>query len=224
LNNIVISPTFKLILQVILSIGLIFIIPMWFFRGNQGTPGAGDNLISSCIAYQIGYKFISQQEYANSLNHTRLILASWDGEEAGLRGARAYCKKHKKELQSIPTKVINLDCIYNLKEMFLLTTDVNGTIQLSKNLAQKLSNVAKSLGYNLPIKPIAFLTGGTDAGEFGRINVPTTSLIAMKWSNSVHNPVYHTPNDTLDKIDPKIVQVILNILLEFILHEDKSII
>jgi hypothetical protein len=205
-----------LFLQISTSTLLLLVLQMWFFRGSKGTPGAGDNMVSVAIANQIGKKFANER-----LKHTRVIIASWDSEEAGLRGARAYCKEHREALLATPTFNFNMDCPFTLKELFFLNTDVNGSVQLSKEMADECVSIAKSLGHEADAKPIAFLTGGTDAGEFGRIGVDATCLIAMPWGNSDHEAVYHTPNDTIDAIEPAAVEAAFQIVSTFIQNKDK---
>ncbi len=63
---------------------------MWFFASNKRTSGAGNNFIASTMALEIG-RYYSQ----NTLKHTRIIIASFDAEEEGLRGSRAFAKKYK---------------------------------------------------------------------------------------------------------------------------------
>jgi hypothetical protein len=211
---------FSRILAGICSFGAIFVIQLFFYAGNKGTPGAGDNLISVTTASQIGQFFSNRKKNGTGLNHTRVIIVSFDSEESGLRGARAYCKKYENTLTSIPSFNINLECLYNLHEMFFLTTDINGTVKLSLNLAKKMSNVAKSLGYSSKIKPIVFLTGGTDAAEFAKINVEATTLIGMGWGNSDRESVYHTEKDLLEYVDHKLVEASLEIVANFIMEKD----
>jgi len=202
---------------------LVLVCQLWFFRANKGTPGAGDNLISTAIAIEIGKVFGQLKKEGEGLKHTRLIIASWDGEEAGLRGSRAYCEKKKKHLTKTPTYTLNMDCLYFLDELFFLSTDVNGTVKLSKNMAKDCKKIANELGYKAQIKPIEFLTGGTDAGEFGRIGVETTSLVAMPWGNSERASVYHTPKDAVESIEPEVVSASMEIIYDYIQQKDQEI-
>lgn len=205
------SATFQVIVKIFLSLGLLIILQMWFFASKKGTPGAGDNLIASTMAVEIG-RYFSE----NKLNHTRVIIVSFDAEEEGLRGARAYAKKHQELFKTYPTTLLNTDCAYNLDDLFFLTSDINNTVQLSKDLADDLVETAKELNYKAVTKPITFLTGGTDAGELAKVGVKSTTLIGMPWSNEARSNVYHTPNDTLDNVDPKIIEASIDIFIEYI--------
>ncbi len=214
---------FTLAMKIITIISMILVIQLYFFRNKKGTPGAGDNLVSVCIANKIGKKYSDLKKSGNGLKNTRLIIAGWDGEECGLRGARAYVRKHLEQMKKIPTYNFNMDGPYVLNNLFFLTSDVNGSVKLSEKMAIECKEISKKLGYNAELKPIEFLTGGTDAGEFGRVGIETTSLMAMPWGNSERIEAYHTPRDTIDSIEPAVVEASLKIAYEYISKKDEEI-
>lgn len=205
--------------SVSLSILFLLVGQMWFFASKKGSPGAGDNLVAVFNAIAIG-KYFKE----NPLSHTRLIIASFDAEEEGLRGARDFAKKHFHELKKIPTILLNQDCLYDEAELFLLTSDLNDFVDLDIDLAKEVAHTAKHLGIHLPLKPLAFLTGGTDAAELQKIGVPSLSIIGMQWSNSNRNLSYHTPQDKLDKVSPEVIKDVLNIFMTYIQNNDRDMI
>ncbi|WP_457557219.1 M28 family metallopeptidase [Candidatus Harpocratesius sp.] len=222
------NPTWVLGIKIFAGISLLLVIQMWFFRGKKGTPGAGDNMISVAIANEIGKKVAylkksKENSSESALNHTRILICSWDAEEVGLRGSRAFAKKHKKELNSIATYNFNIDCPYYLEDFFFMTSDVNGTVNLSQDMVRECVEIAHSLGYPCTSKPIEFLTGGTDAGEMARIGVKATNLMGMPWGNSNRASVYHTPEDTVDKIEPQAIQAAMNIAWQFIIKKEEEL-
>lgn len=205
------SSLLTLVLKIVASAGFLLTGQMWFFASKKGTPGAGDNLIASSMAIELG-RFFSE----NKLQHTRIIIASFDAEEEGLRGARAFAHKHQEHFKNIPTTLLNVDCPYYLKDLFFLTSDINGSVQLSQELAQDLVDIALEKGYPAKHQPIAFLTGGTDAGELAKVGVKATTLMAMPWNNNERASVYHTPNDTVDSIEVPAVEATIDIFLSYI--------
>ncbi len=207
----------SLIAKIILSLGFMLTGQMWFFVSKKGTPGAGDNLIASAMALEIG-RYLS----TNKLKHTRIIIASFDAEEEGLRGARAFAKQHRKFLSQIPSILLNTDCAYELKEMFFLTSDINGTVKLDQSLADRLVEIAAAHGIQSLSKPIAFLTGGTDAGELAKVGVKATTLIGMPWSNQSRSSVYHTENDTLSHVETEVIDAAIRIFVDYIKEVDES--
>ncbi len=194
-----------LIMRIVASAGFLLVGQMWFFASRKGTSGAGDNLVASVIAWQLGRYYQQQKEAGHGLQSTRLIFMSFDAEEEGLRGARAYAKAHARDFERYPTYLLNADCLYDEKDLFFLTSDINNTVKLSDTLAQELADIAKSLGLPSKTQPLSFLTGGTDAAELAKKGVKATTAIGMPWTNAARNAVYHTPEDTLDKVSPSLV-------------------
>ncbi len=214
---------FTLTMRILFTVSLILVIQLYFFRGNKGTPGAGDNLVSVCIADKIGKKLSELKKNGKGLDNTRLVIAGWDAEECGLRGARAYVKKNLAEMKEIPTYNFNIDCPYLLDELFFLTTDVNCSVKLSENMAMDCKEISEKLGYPAKTKPIEFLTGGTDAGEFGRFGIEATTLIAMPWGGNERYDAYHTLKDVVSAIEPEAVEASLKIACEYISKKDMEI-
>lgn len=208
----------SLYINIFFSMTVLWVGQMWFFASKKGTPGAGDNLIASMIAVHVG-KHFKQKE---ALNHTRVIVLSFDAEEEGLRGARAYVKKHEKELKEIPSYVLNADCLYDEKELFFLTSDLNNFVKFDDEFVDELLDVAEAQGIFTFKQPLAFLTGGTDAAEFAKVGIKATTLIGMPWSNSNRNTSYHTPNDTLENVNFNVVSYTLDIFIAYIKYKDQK--
>lgn len=203
-------------IQIIISLGALLVAQMWFFSSKKVAPGAGDNLVASSIALTLGKYYRSLRNQGKGLKHTRLILMSFDAEEEGLRGARAYAKKHEEEFKSIKTYMLNMDCLYDENELFFLTSDLNNFVKLDDQLANKLVETGNKLNIKTKTQPLAFLTGGTDAAELAKKGVLATTIIGMPWTNSSRSNVYHTPNDTLDKVSQKVVEDTIAIYTTFI--------
>jgi hypothetical protein len=51
-----------------------------------------------------------------------------------------------------------------------------------------------------------------------------TTLLGMDLLSAPRRGIYHTHNDTLDKIEPLAVQAIISILINLIEHEDRILI
>jgi len=193
-----------------------FVLPMWFFLGKP-TPGAGDNLIASTIAVQLARVFRRAKDQGGpSLQHTRLMLVSFDAEESGLRGSAAFAARHKAELHQVPTTVLNMDSLYELDQLQFVTRDVNGSIAMPKYLVEEVMELSAKLGYPSRKFPMLFGAGGTDAAEFLRIGVPATTLLAMDTRHFQSSVNYHTQKDTVDKIHPDVVKAALDIAWAFV--------
>jgi hypothetical protein len=209
----------SLYVKILFSISFLLVGQMWFFASKKGTPGAGDNLVASMIALEIGKHF----KLVEPLEHTRIIVLSFDAEEEGLRGARAYVKAHEKELKDIPTYLLNADCLYDEKELFFLTSDLNNFVKFDDAFTDELLDISEAEGVFTFKQPLAFLTGGTDAAEFAKRGITSTTLIGMPWSNSNRNTSYHTPNDTLEHVNFNVVHDTMKIFMGYIRYKDKKV-
>ncbi len=212
-------------IPVILLVGGVFLLPLAFFTTGQVSPGAGDNMIAVAIANETAKLFHNaKQAGKNPLRHTRLIVASFDAEEAGIRGARAFCKKHGEELLHTKTYVFNIDTLYKVEDLNFLASDLNGSIKLSHQMAQDCVDIAKSLGYSAKITALPFGAGSTDAAAFGKIGVEAINMAGLSFDISKFSQglVYHTPNDLTKYIEPEMVEAALEIVRDYILKKDNE--
>ena len=210
-------------LLIIFGIGIFFICQYFFFVSWEVSPGAGDNLISACMAVKLPELFSKNSSEGSALIHTRLIFLCPDAEESGLRGAREYVKQHGQSLKSIPTYNINMDSIYRLQDLRFLESEINGSISLNTEIRGKCTNISKALGYNIPSMKMPFGGGSTDAAEFAKAGIPALSIIGLDTTFSSGHVPYHTSFDTVDTIEPEAVLACLQITEQFILEIDKPV-
>lgn len=205
--------------------GGIFQLPLAFFTTGEVSPAAGDDMIAVAVAGETARLFHqSKQAGKNPLKHTRLIIASFDAEEAGLRGARAFCAKHREQLLGTKTYVFNIDTLYKLEYLNFLEKDLNSTVKLSRAMAQDCVDIAKSLGYPARIASMPFGAGSTDAAEFGKLGVEAVNMagISSDISKFREDLVYHTPDDVTECIEPELVEASLKIIRDYILKKDSQ--
>lgn len=203
-------------LLIIALIGLLFVLPLFFFITKKESPGAGDNLNGSSMAIVVGRYFSAEK-----LRNTRVIVLSTDGEEAGQRGAAYYAKKHLAEMKATPTFVFNIDSVYKTKDLALMVRDKHGIKALSKRMAADCFGLADALGYRLQRVDFPF-GSGTDAAAFACEGIEAISVIGMSASAFADQHLYHTTRDTLDKIEPEAVEAVLNIGINYILQKDAA--
>lgn len=202
--------------------GLVFLVPLFFFISTKSSPGAGDNLNGSSVAIHIGQYFAERKRNGVSLQNTRLIILSTDGEEAGQRGAIAYVNRHKQELMSVPSYVLNFDSVYTLENLAVLLRDRHGFLPLSAPLAKECVEIGAELGYTLKAIPAPF-GSGTDAAAFAREGIEAVAMIAMPTSMFAKEYIYHTMRDTVDNIEPEAVEAVFNIAVNYIARRDQSL-
>jgi hypothetical protein len=194
----------------------------FFMVGTKGTPGAGDNLISSAMLVEFA-KFFAADSGISSLQHTRLKFVSFDAEEAGLRGARSFAENHLRELTCLPTYLLNMDSIYKVSELKFLISDLNHTVKLDKTLASLCLQTAHQAGYPAQLSTMKFGGGSTDAAELAKIGVHCTTLLAMPTDLIRSGMVYHTMQDLPEAIEPLAVQACLEVLHNVVIHLDQNI-
>lgn len=216
------SLTLHWVLTGILTVAGLSVWRLWFFYAKEGTPGAGDNLVCTALAMEVGRYFARQKRGGNSLQQTRIIIASWDAEECGLRGARAYTKQYKTDLQSLPTYNFNLECMYDHRELKFLVSDLNNFVPLSTKMAMECTQAAKQLGLEMGIVKFPFLAGGTDAAEFAKIGVEATTLAAMSWTIKEDDVAYHTTRDTVEAVDEEAVSQSMAVAIQYVLDKDRQ--
>ncbi len=216
-------PLYATGLKVFMIIGLLFVVPKFFLVWSKVSPGAGDNLIASAMTIQTARYFADPHKTGfSSLAHTRLLFISFDAEESGLRGSRAFVKRHAAELQALPTTMLNIDSIYNADQLQFMTSDLNGYVKLSKETALECQQIARQAGYPARLTRMLFGGGATDAAELAKVGVNATTLIAMPTEIIREGLVYHTLQDTVERVEPEAVQACLQIIQEFILLKEQQ--
>jgi len=210
---------------VILMVLGIFQLPLAFFTTRQVSPAAGDDMIAVAIAAETARLFHqAQKSRQNPMRHTRLVVTSFDAEEAGLRGARDFCQKHGWQLLNTKTYVFNIDTLYKLKDLRFMTKDLNGSVKLSLTMAQDCVDVANGLGYKTGTGIVPFGAGATDAAEFGKLGVEAINMAGINFDTRQFDKglVYHTSNDLSKHIEPRLVEASLKIIRDYILKKDSQ--
>jgi len=209
---------------ILLLVGGIPVLPFLFFTTSQVSPAAGDDMIGVAIVAQVAKFFGKVKKEGKPLCHTRLIFVSFDAEEAGLRGARAFIKAHRDELKATRTRVLNIDTIYKLKHLNFFDRDLNGFAPLSKPLADECAAIARSLGYLASVSRMSFGGGSTDAAAFGQTGIEATNICAMSFNinDYAEGLMYHTLNDTPEHIEPQAVEAILKVIKSYIQKKDRE--
>lgn len=216
------DPAFGPWVMALLIIGIYFVFTKFFLFEPWAVPGAGDNLIASNMLTELARLLKDPERPGTStLQNTRLIFASFDAEESGLRGSRAWVKAHYRDLEALPTCMLNIDSIFSAGDLQFLVTDLNNHVKLDRPLAARCLRIAQEcLGSldgarletgRLPDRliPMRFAGGATDAAELAKAGVRATTMIAMPAGVVRDGLAYHTMRDTVDAIEPAAVEACL---------------
>lgn len=178
---------------------------LWNLYEEECSPGVGDNLSGEGVLLAL-HRYFSKLRCES----TRLIFTSFDAEEVGHQGARAYYDKLGLDYDTIN---INVDGLYGKDELCFLSLDGNGSVQLSSHLASELVHTAKSLGYPLKLGKLPFLGGSTDAMAASLKGYKATTLSGMH--PDARTPG-HTREDTLSSVEEETLRIAVEILVKYI--------
>jgi len=213
-------PLANFILNFLLALGIPLLFPLQNFVLEEGSPGAGDNLISSSMGVQLARFFDWKKKCGQPLVHTRLVFCSFDGEEVGLRGSRHWFDQNLETLED-PIH-LNFDSPYYEDELTFLERDVNGLQPLSSTLARRCVQIARDMGYKAQSMAIPIFAGGTDAASSARCGIDATTLTAVAWDDRSKPAVYHTPDDIVSAIEPKAIEHAISIAIRLVELVDKD--
>ena len=119
----------------------------------------------------------------------RLVL--WGAEEVGLLGGYAYAKAHEEELRK---HVIGTESDFGAGRIWKITRSIN---EAAVPVADKIAELVEPLG----IAPGSnnARSSGPDLSPMNRMGFPGFRFVQ---DGSDYFDLHHTPDDTLDKIDP----------------------
>ncbi len=206
-----------IVLAVMLALTPRFVALLRFYD-DRATPGAGDNLNSTALVIQLARYFSWRRAGGEPLESTRLFFCSFDGEEIGLQGSKAWYEEQKELADK--AVVLNFDAIYWADSLTFLERDVNGTQPLSKELARRCVDIARSMGYEAKSESIPRLAGATDAASASRVGLTATTLTAVGWDDHTRSAPYHSEGDTVDAIEAKAVEQAISIAIKLVEHVD----
>ncbi len=121
----------------------------------------------------------------------RVVL--YAAEEMGLVGAKAYVKAHQAEL---PLHYIAAESDFGAGRIYQIDTKVNDAV------FTQIQDTIKPMTYNGVILGNNQASGGPDVSMLPTLGVPVASL---RQNGHDYFDYHHTPNDTLDKVDAKVL-------------------
>ena len=167
----------------------------WMWNKNRIVDGANDNL-SGCYMGIAVLKALKDEGIEFENTEIGVILTG--SEEAGLRGAKAWCEQHKGEFDDVPTFIFSYDTIHDPKYLMANYRDLNGTVKADKDVSDLFMEAAKEL--NIPCKKgwVPPLGGATDSAAFAQAGMRATGITGL---NHKLEDYYHTRRDTYDNMN-----------------------
>ena len=146
--------------------------------------GADDNASGVAVMLELARHIVPKWQPERSI-----IFVAFTGEEAGLLGSRHYLTQTKKYPVDKITAMLNLDTVGRLNNS---PVTVFGT-----GSARELVHIFRGASFvtGIPVNMVPDDFGSSDQAAFIRAGVPAIQLFATAHED------YHTPGDTIDKID-----------------------
>lgn len=179
---------------------------LFFENKKRPVMGANDDL-TGCFISMAVVKYMQQHDIR--FENTEVWVVLTGSEEAGLRGAKAFCKAHKNELSDVETVFVGLDTIRDYDFAAVYSRDLTGTVKNDAGACALVKEAAKQTGLDLPYKSVFF--GATDAAAVTQAGMKAVSVSAMDPAPAKY---YHTRLDTADNLDIKTVEAVLGVALE----------
>ena len=180
-------------------IGLVFVPFLiglyWMWNENRVVDGANDNL-SGCYMGIAILKALTEEGIEFENTEVGVILTG--SEEAGLRGAKAWCAAHKGEFDDVPTFIFSYDTIHDPKYLMTNYRDLNGTVKADKDVSDLFMEAAKELDISCKKGWVPPLGGATDSAAFAQAGFRATGVTGL---NHKLEDYYHTRRDTYDNMN-----------------------
>ncbi|MCD7775283.1 MAG: M28 family metallopeptidase [Clostridiales bacterium] len=192
-----------------------------FINFNVLSPGANDNLTGTMAAVS-ALKILD--ESGIKFKNTDVVAMITDGEEAGLRGAKAYAKEHHDEFvnSGVETSVLCVDTLTDLPYLNVYNRDMTGTVKHDQKFCQLVMDAAKEAGHE-DLKFANVFFGSSDAAAFSQAGISATCLAAMDPAPAEY---YHNRRDSYDKLVPEAIEtgydVVLASILKFADEDDST--
>ena len=179
--------------------GLIFV-PFLILLYNMSdsrrvVDGANDNLTACYMGISI---LKAMHDEGVDLEHTEVGVLLTGSEEAGLRGAKAWCEAHENDYKDVPTFFYSYDTIHDPKYLMVNYRDLNATVKSDAELGDLFMEAAEAVNIPCSKGMVPPMGGATDAAAFaqaGRRAVGVTGL------NHNLEDYYHTRRDTYDNLN-----------------------
>jgi hypothetical protein len=181
---------------------------LFFVDWNTIVDGANDNLTGCFLAMSI------LREMADNdirYDDTEICCLITDGEESGLRGARAFANENVEEMLSLNTIVIAPDTVHSVEELRIFSRGINYTESNSEEVCSLLYFAAMKNGLDIPTAE--FYPGANDSEAFSAIGVKAAAICGVAFTPQDY---YHTVKDTYTNLNPECIKLVRNILKDAI--------
>ncbi|MBE6720753.1 MAG: M20/M25/M40 family metallo-hydrolase [Ruminococcaceae bacterium] len=196
-------------------IGMIFL--FYFVDFSTISPGANDNLTGTYAAVCA----IRMLDMAGvELKNTEVVAMVTDGEEAGLKGTKAWAKAHREEYLNgdVETAVLCVDTLTDLEYFNIYSHDMNSLVKNDKEFSDFVKAAAEDAGIE-DMKFASVFMGSSDAAAFSQAGIKATAIAAMDPAPADY---YHNRRDNYDRLVPEAIEAGYKVVLSTILKFDEE--
>ncbi len=190
------------------------ILVMFFVNFKRTVEGANDNLTGTMSSVAI-MKYLEDNNIR--FENTEVVAMAAGSEESGLRGSRAYVKRHIDELKEIPTVFIGLETFRDYDSIAIYARDMTGTVKMDPRVCSLVKKGGELAGMDLPYSSV--YVGASDGAAVQKLGVPAVTLAAMDPGPPRY---YHTRGDVAENMDMKTVEKCLDIVLQTLFVYDEE--
>ena len=194
----------------------VLVMALKFCDYKNPVVGANDDL-TGCFISCAAAKFLHDNDIR--FENTEVAVLCAGGEEAGLRGAKAFVKDNYDMLHQdgVETVFVGFDTIRELDFLDIYEKDMTGMVKNDRRVAELIQKAAKEVGFDVPIGTIAL--GSTDAAAMSQAKIPASSIVAMDPTPARY---YHTRLDDADNLSAQAIDAGVKIALEAVFLYDEQ--
>lgn len=188
-------------------------VPFWIlmyilFNPRIISDGATDNLTGCAM----GIAFLKAlNDNGIEFENTEVGCICAGGEEAGLRGSKAWVKAHKDDFKDCPTTVLCIDTIREDDHMLVNYKDMNGFIKCDTEATELWLDACKDEGATCKKGSVAL--GATDAAAFTQGGFNSVCVTAMNFNLPRY---YHTRLDVAEDVNEDCLAKTFGVLCSFV--------
>lgn len=177
-------------------------------------PGANDDLTGTLTALSV-IRYLAENDIR--FENTEVIALLAGGEEAGLRGSKAFFKAHPEYADDgVETVFLSFDTIRDAEYMMIYNRDMTGLVKNDDSACTLLAECASDMGLKVPVGAIPL--GSTDAAAASQAGVKAASFVAMDPAPARY---YHTRLDTADILEPETIKKGIELALRAVFRFDE---
>lgn len=185
--------------RIVALCGLVFVpayVAVGFtYNTKRIVDGANDNL-TGCY---MGIELLRQMELQHvDLEHTEIGVILTGSEEAGLRGAKAWCRRHKDDYRDVPTFIVTFDTIHDPSHLMINQRDLNNTLDADAGLSRVFDQACKDVGVPCRKGRVPLFGGATDSAAFLQGGFRAVAVTGL---SHILEDYYHTRRDTYDNLN-----------------------